>query len=138
MTAVFVDSFALIAWLNPRDQYHSAVEQYFRDYTGKYVTTEWILVEFADGFSAPNLRHLAVDTIRRIRVNPLFEVIPYDPVVYQAGFDLFASRPDKAWSLTDCISFAVMESRGLTDTLTADRHFAQAGFKAIFADPPPN
>jgi len=53
-------------------------------------------------------------------------------VVYQAGFDLFAARPDKAWSLTDCISFAVMTERGLSEALTADQHFEQAGFRAAF------
>jgi hypothetical protein len=52
--------------------------------------------------------------------------------VDQAGFELFASRADKSWSLTDCISFAVMTERGLSDALTADRHFEQAGFRAVF------
>jgi len=52
--------------------------------------------------------------------------------VYQAGFDLFATRPDKDWHLTDCISFAVMTERGLSEALTADHHFEQAGFQAVF------
>jgi predicted nucleic acid-binding protein len=52
--------------------------------------------------------------------------------VYRAGFDLFATRPDKSWSLTDCISFAVMTDRGLYEALPADHHFEQAGFRAIF------
>ena len=41
--------------------------------------------------------------------------------------------PLLAWSLTDCISFAVMTERGLADALTADHHFEQAGFRAVFA-----
>lgn len=45
---------------------------------------------------------------------------------------LFASRADKAWSLTDCISFRVMAERGLSDALTADHHFEQAGFREVF------
>ena len=61
-----------------------------------------------------------------------FEVIGYDSVVYQAGFDFFAARPDKAWSLIDCISFAVMKERGIPEALTADHHFAQAGSRAVF------
>lgn len=36
-----------------------------------------------------------------------------------------------AWSLTDCSSFIVMEERGLADAMTADRHFEQAGFRAL-------
>ncbi len=40
-------------------------------------------------------------------------------------------RPDKDWSLTDCISFVVMEEHGITDALTGDHHFEQAGFRAL-------
>ena len=65
-------------------------------------------------------------------LNPRFDVIGYDPAMYRAGFALFAARPDKAWHLTDCISFAVMTQRGLSEALTADHHFEQAGFRAVF------
>jgi uncharacterized protein len=44
---------------------------------------------------------------------------------------MFAARSDKRWSLTDCISFVVMQERGLTEALTADRHFEQAGFSIL-------
>jgi predicted nucleic acid-binding protein len=95
------------------------------------VTTEWLLMELADALSAPTARSAAVAFLQAIRADPSFDVIGYDPAVYQAGFDLFAGRPDKAWSLTDCISFAVMTDRGLSDALTADHHFEQAGFRAV-------
>jgi predicted nucleic acid-binding protein len=62
----------------------------------------------------------------------MFEVVGFDPKVQQAGFDLYESRLDKDWSLTDCVSFAVMTQRGLTEALTADHHFEQAGFRAVF------
>jgi len=51
--------------------------------------------------------------------------------VFHAGLDLYASRPDKEWSLTDCISFAVMQDLGLNDALTGDHHFTQAGFTIL-------
>ena len=70
--------------------------------------------------------------LKAVRTDPLFDVVGYDPAVYQAGFDLFAIRPDKAWSLTDCISFGVMTERKVSDALTADKHFVQAGFRAVF------
>jgi predicted nucleic acid-binding protein len=53
--------------------------------------------------------------------------------LFQRGVELFASRTDKEWSLTDCTSFVVMEEQGLSEALTADRHFEQAGFIALLA-----
>lgn len=52
------------------------------------------------------------------------------PAWYERGLDLYARHPDKGWSLTDCISFAVMTDRGIVEALTADRHFEQAGCRA--------
>ncbi len=55
-----------------------------------------------------------------------------DSFFLRRGLDLYQSRPDKAWSLTDCISFIVMGDERLDDALTGDRHFAQAGFVPVF------
>ncbi len=129
---VFADAFALIAWLNPRDQDHARVTAYLDAFTRRLVTTEWVLMELADALSVPIARSTAVAFLRAVRADPFFDVIGYNEAVYQAGFALFAARPDKAWPLTDCISFAVMTERGLSDALTSDHHFEQAGFRAIF------
>jgi len=129
---VFVDTFALIAWLNHRDNAHALVAAYLDGFTGRLVTTEWVLLELADALSAPEARSTAVAFLKAVREDPLFDVVGYLPAVYQAGFDLFAARADKAWSLTDCISFGVMKERGLLEALTADHHFEQAGFRAVF------
>jgi predicted nucleic acid-binding protein len=66
-----------------------------------------------------------------LRANPNVTIIPFTEELFQAGIDLFNSRSDKEWSLTDCISFVVMEREGLTEVLTADHHFEQAGFIAL-------
>jgi predicted nucleic acid-binding protein len=131
MTA-FADTFALIAWLNPRDVAHVRVTGYLDGFTGRLVTTEWVLMELADALSAPAARSTVAAFLQAVRADPLFDIIGYDPAVYQAGLDLFSARPDKAWPLTDCISFAVMTQRGLSEALTADHHFEQAGFRAVF------
>ena len=129
---VFADTFALIAWLNPRDDAHTAVAAYLDGFTGRLLTTEWVLMELADALSAPEARSTAVAFLQAVRADPLFDVVGYVPTVYQAGFDLFSTRPDKAWSLTDCISFKVMTERRVSAALTADQHFEQAGFQAVF------
>jgi predicted nucleic acid-binding protein len=57
--------------------------------------------------------------------------VGHDDDLYEAGIELYRARADKDWSLTDCISFVVMEERGIADALTGDRHFEQAGFQAM-------
>jgi predicted nucleic acid-binding protein len=131
MTA-FADAFALIAWLSPKDNSHARVTAYLDGFTGRLVTTEWVLMEVAHALAAPSARSTAVAFLQAVRADPLFEVVGWDSAVYRSGFDLFATRPDKAWTLTDCISFAVMSERGLSEALTGDHHFEQAGFRAIF------
>jgi predicted nucleic acid-binding protein len=43
----------------------------------------------------------------------------------------YAKRLDKDWSLTDCMSFVTMQECGISDALTADHDFEQAGFIAL-------
>jgi hypothetical protein len=128
---IFADTFALIAWLNPDDNAHQLVSSYLESFAGRLVTTEWVLMELADALATPPARETAVAFLQAVRDDSLFEVIGYDLRTYQEGFDLFAARPDKAWSLTDCISFAVMTQHGISDALTADHHFEQAGFRIV-------
>ena len=128
----FLDTYALIAWLNVRDPDHDRVTEYFDAFDGVMICTEWVLMELADGFAAPPARAIVTRFLQKVRHDPLFEIVPYDLEIYDAGFELYAKRPDKDWPLTDCISFAVMAERGLTEALTADHHFEQAGFHAVF------
>jgi predicted nucleic acid-binding protein len=58
-------------------------------------------------------------------------IVPTTDEVFEAGLKLYLNRSDKYWSLTDCISFEVMEREGLTEALTGDHHFEQAGFIAL-------
>ena len=102
-----------------------------REWTGEIVTTRWILAEVADGLSAPPLRGTAAAFIRRLENNPFVRIIPVTEIQFTRGLDLYLGRPDKEWSLTDCISFVVMADEGLTEALTGDHHFEQAGFVAL-------
>jgi len=129
---VFMDTYGLIAWINTRDAAHQPVKSYLDAYSGRIVTTAWVLLEFADAFSLSSTKPFAIEAIKRIHRLPMFVVVGFDAAVYQAGFDLYEARSDKDWSLTDCIFFAVMTQRRLSDALTADHHFEQAGFRAVF------
>jgi len=64
----------------------------------------------------------------RWRTDQSLTIVEANHELFEHGLDLFGNRPDKSWSLTDCISFVVMQAHGLTEALTADHHFEQAGF----------
>lgn len=87
----------------------------------------------ADALCDPPNRSTFLALIRALQKDPFTEIVPATPDLFDRGLDLYARRPDKTWSLTDCISFVVMTERGLTEALTGDRHFEQAGFQALFS-----
>ncbi len=59
------------------------------------------------------------------------KIISVDTELLIQALTLYQSRTDKTWGLTDCISFVVMQQNNLTDAVTGDRHFVQAGFRAL-------
>jgi predicted nucleic acid-binding protein len=73
--------------------------------------------------------------VREILSDPAVHIIPQSHESFLSGFDLYAARPDKGYSLTDCISMQTMRREGLTQALTNDRHFEQEGFRALFREP---
>jgi predicted nucleic acid-binding protein len=96
-----------------------------------------VLWEWLDGCAHPALRAQAAKGYRRFQGDKRVTVVPFEPSEMQAAFRLYESRSDKGWGLTDCLSFVVKQQRGLTDALTADHHFEQAGFRALLLDDPP-
>ncbi len=135
MNEVFADSFYFIALLHPRDRYHKAVVELSKGRPGKLLTTHWILIELADALCAPAVRARTDRFISTLLVDPSVVVVSDLAPWFQLGLELYGNRPDKSWSLTDCISFAVMEARGIRQALTADQHFSQAGFVALLGQP---
>ena len=82
-------------------------------------------------------RGVAARGYQRIRFDRLIEVVPHTEELAAGALRLFTDRADKDWSLTDCLSFVVMQRRNVNEALTADHHFEQAGFRAVLADAPP-
>ena len=134
MNAVFADTFYFFALLNPRDSAHPRASAFARTFKGLTISTAWIFTELGDGLSAPRDRATFGQLLDRFSADPRCRLVLPTPELFQAGTDLFRSRPDKAWSLTDCTSFVVMQREGLNDALSADRHFTQAGFHAVLAE----
>lgn len=133
MKRVFADAYFFIALLNPRDNAHLRAIEIEKVPGLQLITTRWILAEVADAMAAPASRVRASRFLALAKANPWLSILDGSDALFERGCDLYAKRPDKEWSLTDCISFVVMANEGLDEALTGDRHFEQAGFKALLA-----
>lgn len=133
MRAVFLDAYYLIALLNPRDEGHDTAVGFAADAATSLVITEWVLIEAANSLSAKPLRSKFLALVDVLRTRPSVRLIRSSRERFEAGFKLYEERADKSWSLTDCLSFVVMKDLGISEALTADRHFEQAGFVALLA-----
>jgi predicted nucleic acid-binding protein len=134
MRRVFSDAQYWVALINDQDQSHAAAVAISRTLQGvPLVTTEEALTEVLAFFceEGPHLRRLAAATIRRLYADPMIHIEPQSHQSFLDGLALYEARPDKGYSLTDCISMNVMQQQGITEVLTHDGHFAQEGFTKL-------
>lgn len=134
MKTVFADAFYFFALLNEREPSHACAKAFVQSYKGRVLTTAWVLTEVGDGLSDPVNRPTFALLIDTLRSEPNATIVPCSDELLDAGIELFKQRPDKNWSLTDCISFVVMRREQLTEALTGDHHFEQAGFVALLGE----
>jgi predicted nucleic acid-binding protein len=130
MSLVFADTSYYLALLNPADESHKRAIGFTATFAGTMVTTDWVLTELADGLSRARTRRILIDFVESLRGDPAVRIVPASRRLLQRGWDLYRRRPDQEWTLTDCTSFVVMRQMRLTEALTADHHFEQAGFHA--------
>jgi predicted nucleic acid-binding protein len=136
MNEMFVDTSGWASWADRSQIHHSqavaALDSAWS--SGKVaLTTNWVLVELTALMTSP-LRIPKADQIRffdDLLHDPSVLVLSIDPGLERTAWALWSSRPDKRWSLADCASFEMMRQRGLTEALTADHHFEQAGFHRL-------
>jgi hypothetical protein len=130
---VFADTHFFITLLNARDEAHARAVRIESGPRLYLVTTRWVLAEVADAMAAPAYRTRAARFLALAKSNPWLGILDASDALFEQGCDIYSKRPDKEWSLTDCISFVAMANEGLTEALTGDRHFEQAGFKTLLA-----
>lgn len=131
MKMVFADTFYWIASINPGDDWYGKARGITKTLSQTHiVTTDEVLIEVLTFFSTygTSMRQRAVQLVRGVMSNPTMEVIQQTRESFLSGVALYESRPDKEYSLTDCISMNTMRQLGITEVLTHDRHFTQEGF----------
>ncbi|NJN38904.1 MAG: type II toxin-antitoxin system VapC family toxin [Acaryochloridaceae cyanobacterium CSU_3_4] len=137
MTEFFLDTSFAIALSSVTDQNHlQAVQLANQIETNKIplVTTQAILLEIGNALSKQRYRAAAIELLESLETDSSVETVIVTNSLYQLAFNLFKQREDKEWGLVDCISFIVMQDRGIIDALTADTHFQQAGFRALLRE----
>ena len=126
MNRVFADTYYYLALIIPRADTHQQAVDFSQQFTGTIVTTAWVMAEVANALGDTRHRPQFPLLLDGLRQSPQAKIIPPDEQLFDNGVELYRNRPDKGWSLTDCISFIVMECEGITEALTGD-HQLRAG-----------
>jgi uncharacterized protein len=135
MRTIFADTFYWAALLNPRDEWHQSVIDFNQTLDAVvFVTTEEVLTEFLNFFSAYDfrMRQGAFQRVRDILNSDSVQILRQSHDTFLTGIELYGQRSDKEYSLTDCISMRTMQQQGLIEVLTHDKHFSQEGFTILF------
>jgi uncharacterized protein len=128
---IFVDTSFVIALINEKDQYHHQAEALSYTFeNSQLITTDAVLLEIGNAL-ARDFRKEAVAVIKVLQSSKKVEVIAIDQKLFGKGLEVYEKRNDKTWGLVDCISFIVMGESGITEVLTFDRDFEQAGFIVV-------
>jgi uncharacterized protein len=133
---VFADTAGWAHLLDASQEHHafaSSIYQSVRQSNRRFVTTNYVLTELVALFTSPLRlpRTQVVAMINGLKSSRLVRIVHVDEILDAKAWELLSNREDKTWSLVDCSSFVVMQSEGLTDALTTDHHFGQAGFVTL-------
>lgn len=131
MDRVFVDTSAWYEFADRRGAAHKVISELIDEHRGRMITSTFVLAELTLLVMARSDHHLAVTVGESIRRSSDVELLHPGVPEEEAAWDLFRARPDKSYSLTDCLSFVIMRRHGLDTALTKDEHFKQEGFRTL-------
>ena len=134
---VFLDTSFVVALENKGDVHHArakALDDKLLKEDALLIFHWGILIEIADGYARAGRRVRGLQLLAKFTSEEGYRLLPIQETLLQEGLDLYRARVDKEWGVTDCISFVLMKQEGVTEALTADMHFRQAGFIALLLD----
>jgi len=134
---VLLDTSFIIALENRDDPFHQHAQDLDRALVAEDATflLHWgVLCEIGDGYSRLGRREKGIELLGKLVGEQGYEVFSVSDSLLAEALQLYRDRIDKDWGLTDCVSFVLMRQQGVTEALTADQHFVQAGFRALLLD----
>jgi uncharacterized protein len=136
-SSVFLDTAYAIALVSVTDGFHQQALDLAEELAkrGTHLITTWaVLVEIGNALSKRQYRRAGAKLLSSLLADKSVEIVSPSDELFEQALNLYSGRPDKEWGLTDCISFVVMQARGMRDALTTDEHFQQAGFRAVLRE----
>lgn len=137
MIELFLDTSFAISLASKNDEMHSRAISLAKRFTKKknlIVTSQAVLLEIGNSLARQHSRQFCVRYLEDLRSDAFTLIVSLTDQIYDRAFDLFSKRSDKEWGMVDCISFIIMGDRKISDALTADEHFVQAGFRALLRE----
>jgi predicted nucleic acid-binding protein len=134
---VLLDTSYILALENRDDPLHERAKQIDRDLTraGGILLLHWaILLEIGDGYARVERREKGWRLMEKLRRETGYRIAPLTEPLLERAIALYSERHDKGWGLTDGVSFVLMKQEGVSEALTADVHFQQAGFRALLLE----
>ncbi len=130
----FIDTSALYALIDRRDAHHEAVRAavaaMLRSH-GHLVTSDYVVTETLNLANARGGTHVALRILELLERTTGIHIEWIGALRFDETKAFFRKHADHGYSFTDCSSFVVMRELRLTNALTTDRHFHQAGFRVL-------
>lgn len=134
LKTTFLDTSYIVALINQTDEFHQRANELVEEYeTAPLVVTDSVLLEIGNSL-AREYKSEAVAVIEEFIASGNTTIVRLDEEIFDRAFDLYKRYSDKKWSLVDCVSFVVMREHNVSDALTHDHHFVQAGFRALMRE----
>ena len=131
---VFLDTAYAIALASQSDKYHDLAVKLadkLENESTTLITTRAVQLEIGNALSKQRTRYAGIQLLQALEADPAVEIMRLSESLYLEAFHLYSSRKDKEWGLVDCISFITMEKQKISEALTTDDHFRQAGFRGL-------
>jgi|CXWL01.1.fsa_nt_gi predicted nucleic acid-binding protein len=134
LKTTFLDTSYVVALINKTDEFHQRANELVEEYENtQLVVTDSVLLEIGNSL-AREYKHEAVAVIEEFIASRNTTIVRLSETLFGRAFDLYKQYSDKTWGLVDCVSFVVMQEHNVTDALTHDHHFIQAGYRALMRE----
>jgi predicted nucleic acid-binding protein len=134
MRSIFLDTGYIIALEAADDQSHSIARDHWQSVIAalpRLITTSYVFDEVVTFFNNRNQHAKAVEVGNRLLTSPSVHFVHVDDAIFYDAWRYFEKHSDKDYSLTDCVSFVLMNNLDVHHAFTFDKHFVQAGFKKV-------